>query len=791
MTDMATTTTKYGYTKPAEGDLDWDTTLNANLDLLDADLGAQHNADGSHAAVVATSVDVNGGADALILDLDGDTTISAPTDDQIDIEINGADDFRLYANTFTALPGSVITTDTLNETTSGAGVTVDGVNVGNQQVGIFNVLDYGAVGDGVTDDTTAIQAALTALTSAGGGTLYFPAGTYAVDGASTTDETKVWASGGYKPCGLKLPSHCRVVLAHDATLLITDTLSWKSGLALENVDDIDICGGTIMCDWEAHWTADTTWTYASANTFTVVGDQSATYVVGKKLRWKQGGDYLYAVVLSSAYSGVTTVTINYGQPVANAAITDNSYGPVGEWGYGIFVLGATNVHIHDLAATTCWGDGIMIMQAYTGAEHATLVHSEHVAIDNVRCVGNLRNGLSVLDVSDLCVTNSLFSDMVVTSPAAGIDIEPDTDGTIISGVVIDANYFANNEMGIAVQPAAGVTTGLILSNNIIIGKGYRGILLSKSASAIVLDCHVINNSISDATLDSHHVATAIGAGINAAIPYIDIRGNTVHNCAKDGVYVYDCHSIRVTDNLIISNSQRATGVFDNLVLGTNVRDCLVMGNLIRKSDGHVAEVLLVSGGSDYTVDDILTVVQAGYGHGCTARATTVEAGVITAIELVEAGIGYTAAAGLGTTVSPSGGSDATITVALSTILPRYGIEITGVLGGNVITDNDITGGGDTANYHLTSGTVPTLRDNLGWLVYTRGTASVSLDAAGMGIITITGLAAAPTGALCVSATAGDIVAVTQLGSGYARIYVYQHDGTPVNATRTVYWQAWL
>ena len=45
---MATTTTVFGYTKPAEGDLDWDTTLNNNLDLLDADLALQHNSDGSH-----------------------------------------------------------------------------------------------------------------------------------------------------------------------------------------------------------------------------------------------------------------------------------------------------------------------------------------------------------------------------------------------------------------------------------------------------------------------------------------------------------------------------------------------------------------------------------------------------------------------------------------------------------------------------------------------------------------------------------------------------------------------
>ena len=43
-----------------------------------------------------------------------------------------------------------------------------------------SVKDFGAVGDGVTDDTAAIQAAVNAVRAAGGGTIYFPTGTYLV-----------------------------------------------------------------------------------------------------------------------------------------------------------------------------------------------------------------------------------------------------------------------------------------------------------------------------------------------------------------------------------------------------------------------------------------------------------------------------------------------------------------------------------------------------------------------------------------------------------------------------------
>lgn len=50
---------------------------------------------------------------------------------------------------------------------------------------VFNVKAYGALGNGSTDDTTAIQAAITAAQTAGSGTVYFPAGTYMISGTLT------------------------------------------------------------------------------------------------------------------------------------------------------------------------------------------------------------------------------------------------------------------------------------------------------------------------------------------------------------------------------------------------------------------------------------------------------------------------------------------------------------------------------------------------------------------------------------------------------------------------------
>ena len=55
----------------------------------------------------------------------------------------------------------------------------------NRFADVVNVKDFGAVGDGVTDDTTGIQAAINAANSKGGALIEIPAGTYKLSSALT------------------------------------------------------------------------------------------------------------------------------------------------------------------------------------------------------------------------------------------------------------------------------------------------------------------------------------------------------------------------------------------------------------------------------------------------------------------------------------------------------------------------------------------------------------------------------------------------------------------------------
>ncbi|HEY6244537.1 MAG TPA: glycosyl hydrolase family 28-related protein [Pyrinomonadaceae bacterium] len=98
--------------------------------------------------------------------------------------------------------GSASGSGDVQEITLGINLFMSGTTLnatgGSVVSGIFNVKDYGAVGDGSTDDTTAINSAIAALNAAGNGTLYFPSGIYKVTSTLTT----ITANGSVRGDGM-------------------------------------------------------------------------------------------------------------------------------------------------------------------------------------------------------------------------------------------------------------------------------------------------------------------------------------------------------------------------------------------------------------------------------------------------------------------------------------------------------------------------------------------------------------------------------------------------------------
>lgn len=104
---------------------------------------------------------------------------------------------------------------------------------------------------------------------------------------------------------------------------------------------------------------------------------------------------------------------------------DSHLGTEGEWGHGIRLSGCVGATIRDIHVSRCWGDGISA--GGNMLEGPASRPGRDLLISNVVCTGNRRQGLTLGSYRGARVLDSEFSDTGGTPPAAGIDIEPDTD----------------------------------------------------------------------------------------------------------------------------------------------------------------------------------------------------------------------------------------------------------------------------------------------------------------------------------------------------------------------------
>ena len=105
-------------------------------------------------------------------------------------------------------------------------------------MGVFSVLDFGAKGDGVTDDTAAIEAAITAAPA--GTTVFFPAGVYLVS-------SPVRLRGGLSYVGEGLATGSGAVIRQKDGSNITGATGRSGVLASDAfLDDASLCGNPVL-----------------------------------------------------------------------------------------------------------------------------------------------------------------------------------------------------------------------------------------------------------------------------------------------------------------------------------------------------------------------------------------------------------------------------------------------------------------------------------------------------------------------------------------------------------------
>jgi hypothetical protein len=233
---------------------------------------------------------------------------------------------------------------------------------------VVSVKDFGAVGDGVTDDYNAIKNAVAALQAAGSGTLFFPKGTYFIN--------QYRIDGG--------PSANGIV-----------------SFALQNLNSVCISGYGAKLVMKGGWTR--------------TADYSSS-----------GFTFSYSNNIGFNFTNCTNLVIE-GLEIDGGASTIVKLATAEGDSYGVVLNGCTQVLLRDLNIHHYCTDGLRVDMS--GPITAFKV-SRQIHASNCRFNNNARQGMSIIHLRHATFTNCDFSFTGTTgtygghSPQAGVDIEP-------------------------------------------------------------------------------------------------------------------------------------------------------------------------------------------------------------------------------------------------------------------------------------------------------------------------------------------------------------------------------
>lgn len=169
---------------------------------------------------------------------------------------------------------------------------------------VVSVKDFGAVGDGVTDDTAAIQAAINACYSAGGGYVTFPSGTFLTSNTTLKAGVQLEGKGAYATTiKLKNSANADIITVENAYSLFGTTATGTNGWGIHN---LTLDGN------------DTNQSPASPDTCNGIACYSAKYVIrnviiknvkghGIRSEWQQYGEITGGMESSIENTTVDTV----------------------------------------------------------------------------------------------------------------------------------------------------------------------------------------------------------------------------------------------------------------------------------------------------------------------------------------------------------------------------------------------------------------------------------------------------------------------------------------------------
>jgi hypothetical protein len=459
---------------------------------------------------------------------------------------------------------------------------------------IVSVKDFGVVGDGVTDDTVAIQAAIAAAANK---TLFVPSGmviyvtsqiTLANPIAITMESGSRFKSG-YTSMS---PDNGLInVTASDVTLTNV-TIDAQSrdhvGIKATSVNRLKINGGYIYDFGERSgiWMQSCNFcditnvrigpniVSTGANNLGAVYANQCTEILIRELR--VAGFYGKGVSLRLSERGSVTDCFINGNP------TD--FGDGIYLGYDCAYITISGCHVRN-----CGGNGIKLSR---GTQRSSIVGC---TIDGLTVAGNgimlqgavectvtackvaLTDATSATrallvqphnedapgegsDCSDNVIAENTFVCFSSTVPAVQMD-DNATGFTTYRNKILN-NYVYGGQIGMAIY-----TLQSFVSGNTVRDPSNAGISVRYAASF----SSIVDNSIfSNAALDAIYIDLSVGG------QGVSVRGNTLRNCAYGGIYAANIVRSNIAENTIVGTGTGGSGI----TVASTTNDLNIIGNYV-------------------------------------------------------------------------------------------------------------------------------------------------------------------------------------------------------------------
>lgn len=358
----------------------------------------------------------------------------------------------------------------------------------------LSVKDFGAVGDGVTNDTAAIALAIAAMPAAGGG-LYFPTGRYLVS-SLTFNKPGLYFGNGY----------ASVVLTSSAT----------ANVVTASADFVEMS----QLRFEANTTRSAgAYVYATGNRFYLHDFSMEGALEGVRVNVTATATIANGIILNSVASTGIPIRVENGLDVT----IDNIIADQASQTYaGVLVLNAGDVTISDCNLIHC-GQAIFINPGV--GQVVTSVWATMCFFDN-----STRGGY-VYAQTGAIARCSFVKCWFSSASAEGFRLETSGGGTANGIDFTTCEFNLNGGHGVSIIDTG--ITNVRLNGGIAAGNTGNGINVAANVGSFAVADMRIGNAYGLGA-NANGIVIAVGTSDNYTIVDNDLRGNTGANLTDGG-----------------------------------------------------------------------------------------------------------------------------------------------------------------------------------------------------------------------------------------------------------------